>query len=347
MAEQYRDDMAQPGSPNTAHDTPESADIVDLGGQVHCIDTRMGGYHGIAAGYAILGSRPALIETGTALSAPIVQKALGQLGIGPSDLATVVVTHIHLDHAGGVGDIARMFPNATVVVHERGARHLADPSRLVASARRVFGDALDTLFGELRPVDAERIVSLGDVGVVDLGDGRCLEAFYAPGHASHHVGLVDSLTGDLYTGDAAGVYVPETAQVRPATPPPDFDLDQAITSIHTMMQIAPTRLLFSHFGPVSNVQSTLEQSVEELRLWVDIVARARGTQDSPEHDLDHAVAMIRQRFIDGSAGYYGSSAVQDKFETLSPVRSNVTGISRWLDRPADSSGAAAVSRPRG
>ena len=104
------------------------------------IDTRMAGYPGITAGYLILSDRPCLVETGTAPSAPVVRDALAALGIGPADLATVVVTHIHLDHAGGAGDVAALYPGAEVVVHERGARHLADPSRLMASARQVYGD---------------------------------------------------------------------------------------------------------------------------------------------------------------------------------------------------------------
>jgi glyoxylase-like metal-dependent hydrolase (beta-lactamase superfamily II) len=141
-----------------------------------------------------------------------------------------VVTHIHLDHAGGAGDVASMFPSASVVVHQKGARHLADPSRLMASARAVYGDALDALFGEMAPVPADRIVALDDVGVVDLGGGRRLDSHYSPGHARHHVGLVDSESGDLYVGDAAGVYIPETGDLRPATPPPDFELDSATTA---------------------------------------------------------------------------------------------------------------------
>src|SRR6266436_27781 len=125
--------------------------ITDLGHEVFQIDTRMAGYDGVTAGYLIRGDRPCLVETGTAPSAPTVRDALARLGVGPGDLATVVVTHIHLDHAGGVGHIAEMFPSAEIVVHELGARHLADPSRLMGSARQVYGDALDGLFGELAP----------------------------------------------------------------------------------------------------------------------------------------------------------------------------------------------------
>src|SRR6201993_5585385 len=113
--------------------------ITDLGHEVYQIDTRMAGYDGITAGYLIRGDRPCLVETGTAPSAPVVRDALTALGIGADDLATVVVTHIHLDHAGGSGDIAAMFPAAQIVVHQRGARHLADPSRLMAGARMVYG----------------------------------------------------------------------------------------------------------------------------------------------------------------------------------------------------------------
>ena len=222
--------------------------VTDLGDEVFEIDTLMGGHAGITAGYLIRSDRPCLVETGTALSAPTVVRALAALGIGPEDLATVVVTHIHLDHAGGVGDIAEAFPRAQVVVHERGARHLVDPTKLVASAHRVFGPVMGELFGDLRPTAAERVVALGDVGTIDLGGGRRLDAFHAPGHASHHVGLLDPSTGDLYTGDAAGVYVPEADELRPATPPPDFDLDLALASMARMRQITPSRLLFARFS---------------------------------------------------------------------------------------------------
>lgn len=316
--------------------------ITALGNEVFEIDTLMGGYSGITAGYLIRGERPCLVETGTALSAPTVVDALERLGVGTDDLATIVVTHIHLDHAGGVGDMGDAFPQAQVVVHERGARHLADPTKLVASARRVFGHAMDDLFGELRPTDAARIVALGEMGRIDLGGGRTLEAFHAPGHASHHLGLLDSSTGDLYTGDAAGVYVPEVHDVRPATPPPDFDLDLALTSMARMREIAPQRLLFSHYGPVTAVDEILTRSEEVLIHWVDLVRQARTMQ----MDLDHAVAMVFERTR--LATVMEDDNAMEKWEVLSSTPANVAGISRWLDRvegPGSTSGdAASVTR---
>lgn len=303
------------------------ADTVDLGNDVFMMDTRMGGYESITSSYLIRGSKPCLVETGTARSAPIVVEQLARLGIGPEDLATIVVTHIHLDHAGGVGDLAEAFPHAQVVVQERGARHLADPSRLVASAHRVFGDIMDRLFGDLRPTDAARIVAIGERGSVDLGDGRSLAAFHNPGHASHHIGLVDSATGDLYTGDAAGVYVPETADVRPATPPPDFDLDLTLSSLAAMREVRPTRLLFSHFGPVTDIDETLDASVDELHAWVDAVRVARAVTP----DMDHAVAMVAERDRARHPRLYDEKELLAKQEALSGTQANVAGIMRWLD----------------
>ena len=320
-------------SEETAAETanPDTAtQITALGREVFQIDTRMAGYEGITAGYLIRGDRPCLVETGTAPSAPVVRDALARLGIGAGDLATVVVTHIHLDHAGGAGDIAVMFPAAHIVVHQRGARHLADPSRLMAGARQVYGDALDRLFGTLTPVPADRIVALDDTGTIDLGGGRRLDSHYSPGHAKHHVGLIDSDSGDLYTGDAAGVYIPETADLRPATPPPDFDLDLALGSLRTFAALQPSRLLFSHYGPVSEVAETLDRSAEEIRIWVEQTRQAHAAG----LDLDHAVAMVRERTNDRYKAMRPDAEPElgARFERLSSTGLNVVGIMHWLDR---------------
>jgi glyoxylase-like metal-dependent hydrolase (beta-lactamase superfamily II) len=315
---------------------PAGSDVITpLGHEVFQIDTRMAGYQGITAAYLIRSERPCLVETGTAPSAPVVRDALATLGIGPGDLATVAVTHIHLDHAGGTGDIARMFPQAQIVVHELGARHLGDPSRLMASARRVYGDELDDLFGTLAPTPVERIRAVEQTGMVDLGGGRRLESHYSPGHARHHVGLIDTESGDLYVGDAAGVFIPETGDLRPATPPPDFDLGTALESLRTFAALLPARLLFSHYGPVTDVQQTLERSADELQLWVRETRLARGAG----LDLDHAVAMVaertRERYAVLAPG--ADPELLAKVNRVAGAAANVAGIMHWLDmsEPAD------------
>ena len=206
----------------------------------------------------------------------------------------------------------------------------------MASARLVYGRALERLFGVLAPVPAERIVALDDIGTVDLGGGRRLDSHYSPGHAKHHVGLVDSDTGDLYVGDAAGVYLPETGDVRPATPPPDFDMETALASVRKFAALQPARLLFSHYGPVTSVGETLDRSAEEITVWVEETRRARAAG----LDLDHAVAMVRERTNDR---YLATSpdadpAIAEKFERVSGSVGNVEGIMHWLDKTEPNGG---------
>jgi glyoxylase-like metal-dependent hydrolase (beta-lactamase superfamily II) len=324
------------GTPSNGAPIGLDSDVITpLGHEVFQIDTRMAGYPGITAGYLIRSDRPCLVETGTAPSAPVVKQALAELGVRPGDLAAIVVTHIHLDHAGGVGDLARMYPQAEVVVHEHGARHLADPRKLMASASLVYGDELDTLFGRLAATPAERIRAVDGVGVVDLGGGRRLESHYSPGHAKHHVGLLDSVSGDLYVGDAAGIYIPETGDLRPATPPPDFDLETALASLRLFAGLAPTRLLFSHYGPVAAVAQALDRSADELRVWVDETRRAH----SAGLDLDHAVAMVAERTAARYAMFAPSAdpELAARYEPVAATAPNVAGIWRSLETSAQAS----------
>lgn len=198
----------------------------------------------------------------------------------------------------------------------------------MTSARMVWGDKLDTLFGELSPTESSRIRALGDRGAIDLGNGRTLDSHYSPGHAKHHVGLIDSGTGDLYVGDAAGVYLPQTGDLRPATPPPDFDLQTALNSIGLFKALGPQRLLFSHYGPVADVAETLERSAEELRVWVELTRQAH----SEGMDLDHAVAMVKERTQERYTALKADDVTAEQFELLSGAPSNVAGILHWLNR---------------
>ena len=296
------------------------------------IDTRLGGWEQVTAGYLIEGPEPVLVETGSQTSLDAVLDALAALGLGPSDLAGVVVTHIHLDHAGAVGDVAAAFPDATVYVHEKGARHLADPSRLIDSAARVYGDLLDRLYGRLTPTPPDRIRVLGDGEQVRIGPARSLTAVDSPGHAKHHLALHDSETGVLFTGDAVGVRLPDVGVLRPATPPPDFDLDQAVASLRAFAARRPSALALAHFGVVPGPPAdTLEEAEATLRRWAEVAEAAwREGRD--------VAAALDTAFGSELAGFDESR--REKHETLNGVHSNAAGLRRWLDTRRDAAGPA-------
>ncbi len=293
---------------------------------VTAIDTFMGGRERYTAAYLLTASQPTLVETGPGTSVEPVARALDALGIAPDALAHIVLTHIHLDHAGGVGSLAGRFPNATVWVHERGARHLADPSRLVASATRVYGDErMASLFGPVEPVPAERLRVLDEAGPLDIG-GRTLRALDTPGHASHHLALVDSSTGVVFTGDALGIHVPNLPVLRPATPPPEFDLELAVASIERIRAAASSTLLFAHFGPIADVDRTCDLAVRRLREWTDAV---RGAMRSTT-DLDEIVEVLAREAARETVTGAEAQLDLDRLETLAGVRMNAAGIARYL-----------------
>lgn len=295
---------------------------------VTAIDTFYGGRERYTAAYLLDAREPTIIETGPTTSVEHVTAGLDRLGIGRSELANIVVTHIHLDHAGGVGALCRIYPNATVWVHERGAPHLADPARLVASTTRVYGDEqMASLFGPVEAVPAQRIRSVADGDVIELG-GRALSAVATPGHASHQVALIDSATGAVFTGDALGIHTLDTPVLRPATPPPDYDLELAIDSIERIRSLAGDLVLFSHFGPVREVERICDLAVKRFRDWTEAVC---GAMERTE-DLDEIVAVLEeeaQRDVET-----GSEAEIDlgRLEILAGVRMNAMGIMRYWQK---------------
>lgn len=306
------------------------------------IDTFYAGRERCTAAYLLAADEPAIVETGPTTSAGPVVAGLERLGIGRNDLAHIVVTHIHLDHAGGVGRLAAVFPNATIWVHERGAPHLADPRKLVASAGRVYGEQqMAVLFGPVAPVPAERLRALGGDDRIELG-GRALEVFATPGHASHHVALADTRTGAVFTGDALGIHVPDVRALRPATPPPDFDLDLTVESIERIRARARSGLvLFSHFGPVTEVERICDLAVQRTRAWAEVVGSALRRTD----DLEEIVGFLEteaRRDVET-----GSEAPLDleRFETLSSIRMNALGIIRYWKKRAEREATAGGAQP--
>jgi glyoxylase-like metal-dependent hydrolase (beta-lactamase superfamily II) len=294
----------------------------EIGSGVIEIDTLLGGWERVTAGYLITGPAPVLVETGSQSSVPALLEALAGLGVGADDLAGVAVTHIHLDHAGGVGNVARAFPRATVYVHGKGARHLIDPTRLVDSAARVYGRLLDSLYGRLDPTPAERIHVLEDGEEIRVGPDRVLVTVDSPGHAKHHLALHDSASGILFAGDAVGVRLPDAGVLRPSTPPPDFDLEQAIHSLERFAGRRPAGLALAHYGLVPDPSSLLEEAQDTLRRWAEVAEGAWRRGEDIAGALDEA-------FGDEIGDV--DPAQREKLETLNGVHSNAAGFRRWLE----------------
>jgi glyoxylase-like metal-dependent hydrolase (beta-lactamase superfamily II) len=310
------------------HD-PESGAVLPVVPMPHSIapgvleiDTLLGGWERVTAGYLIEGSAPVLIETGSQSSVPVLLAALDLIGVGPEELAGVAITHIHLDHAGGVGDVARAFPSAAVYVHEKGARHLADPTRLIDSASRVYGPLLDTLYGRMAPTDAERLHVVTDGEEIAVSANRSLVAVDSPGHAKHHVGFHDSGSGVLFAGDAVGVKLPDGGVLRPATPPPDFDLSLALHSIEKFAARRPTAIALAHYGLLESPEELLAEASETLREWAETAETAyRAGADIAE--------ALSARFDAALADV--DPAHREKLDTLNGVHSNAAGFRRWLE----------------
>ena len=292
------------------------------------IDTQMHGRPGITGCFVVRGNElTALVETGPKSSVDHVLKGLADAGAEPDWL---VVTHIHLDHAGAAGTLAQHFPKARIAVHEVGAPHLADPTKLWSSAARIYGDKMEELWGGMDPVDPERITSLKDGDEIDLG-GRKLTAIDTPGHARHHHTYLDDATGIAFTGDAMGVRLSDVGVVRPATPPPEFDLEDDIASIERIRSLRPTEMWLTHFGShePQPVDEVCDEAIAAVRSWEEWVKEARTRSD----DLDAIASEVQKQAEDALGGRLTPEAI-DRMEQTTSYRMNTWGYVRYLDRKA-------------
>jgi glyoxylase-like metal-dependent hydrolase (beta-lactamase superfamily II) len=229
------------------------------------------GEPGIIGSYLLNGGNEiALIDPGPGSMLEAQLAAIRESGLDPAEVTHLVLTHIHLDHAGMTGSLLRHMPKATVYVHSKGAPHLLDTSKVVASAERIYGGRMEELWGAIESVPQERLKVIEDGDVLNIA-GRRLEVHYTPGHAVHHVVFFDVHSGELFAGDAAGVRLQGVDYVRPPTPPPDLDIEAWSASIDKIKKLRPDVLYIAHFGPTKNVTSHLERLREKLYSWGDFV----------------------------------------------------------------------------
>jgi len=236
--------------------------------RVETIDLNFLGTEKVIATFLLLGGNSAaIVETGPTSCLEHLQAGLKANGVSPEDVWEVLLTHIHLDHAGASGHLAGLLPNATFYVHELGYPHLADPSKLVTSATRIYGERMDELWGEARPVPEERLVVLGDGEEVGAAGGR-LVAHDTPGHAYHHLAYLEPESGSLFAGDVAGIRLPGQSYVRPPTPPPEIDVEAWVRSIENIRKMAPVTLHPTHFGSYEDVDRHLSELEQRLQDWL-------------------------------------------------------------------------------
>lgn len=277
---------------------------------------------GAIAAYVLLGEEPAVIDPGPTTVFPRLQAELERLGVGSKDLRHVLLTHVHLDHAGATGHVVEAYPEAVVHVHSDGAPHMADPTRLVASTRRTFGDAHDRLWGEVRPVPAGRMRTW------EQGQPRPLQGIRpvpTPGHIGHHLAYLDEGEGTLYSGDSMGIVLADDAPTHPPTPPPSIDLRAWERTLDEIAGIGPERFGATHFGIHGDVPGRVAQLRQRLGALEARVRLAIGAGD--QEDAARYEEEVRREL----GGFLGRGAV-DRYFDMFTAATDWAGVKFYLDR---------------
>lgn len=257
----------------------------------------------------------ALVDPGPATTMAGLEQQLADKGVRLDEIRHVLLTHIHLDHAGCAGALLEKCPQAELLVHEKGARHMVDPSRLMSSATRLYGADMERLWGEMRPVPADRVRVLSGGERVVAG-GRELEVAYTPGHASHHVSFFDASAGIAFVGDVAGIRRGNGNYILPPAPPPDIDLEAWRASADRILAWNPDTLFLTHFGPFHGARPHFQELFERLLAWSDLVRRLVRDQSLTEEArqekfVEEAVQDLRRVVGEVEAGQYSRAGRLD------------------------------------
>jgi glyoxylase-like metal-dependent hydrolase (beta-lactamase superfamily II) len=299
-----------------------------LGDDLAVIDLKFQNLSALIATYVVrTGDGLALIDVGPGSTLPALLEGLDQLGLRFDDVRHILVTHIHLDHAGAAGSLMARLPESTLYVHERGHRHMLDPERLLSSARQVYGALMDPLWGEFLPTPAERSIALSDGDRLDIG-GVTFDVHYTPGHASHHVAFHEPSRNIVFAGDVAGVRVPPSPLVWPPTPPPDIDVEAWKASIKRLRALDPEQLLIAHFGPYADVWEHLDRLERRLDEWIE---RFEGWR-SQELSRDAMISALKDASLAEINAEPNSASTVGATRYVTPYYMNVDGMNRYLDK---------------
>ncbi|MFD1571187.1 MBL fold metallo-hydrolase [Halorubrum laminariae] len=254
-------------------------------------DTGMFDTEEYGAVYVYDTERPIVVDTGTGGNRETLFKTIEEIGIGREDLEWILATHAHLDHAGGAGHLAERYPNAEVVIPEKGVRHLVDPEALVEGTKAAVEDQWK-YYDDPAPVPEDRISGLADGDRIDLGD-RELVVHEAPGHAPHHAVYHNPDAGVVFAADAGGIYVPEVDEIVATSPPPQFDLNQCLDDIQTIDDLDPEYICFGHFGPREYEPVLAGEAKRAFVEWVEAVRAKREELGDDDTVVDHFEAASR------------------------------------------------------
>jgi glyoxylase-like metal-dependent hydrolase (beta-lactamase superfamily II) len=246
--------------------------VTQVASNIYYLDSRKVDGFGVSGVYFVVADGITLIETGTARIAPDILKAVCDIGFKETDIKNAIVTHIHLDHAGGTGWLVNRLPHLKVYVHENGSKHLHDPSKLIESAKMVYGD-LKTIYeihGEIWPVPVKNLIPVKDLDL-NIGGGLVLKIFNAPGHSSHHLCIFEPHTGCLFSGEALGHYHPETDMLQPAVAPPAFDFEKNLQTMNVIEGMNPELICFSQFGCRSDAIFVIDEARCQLKSYYDSI----------------------------------------------------------------------------
>jgi len=301
---------------------------------IHTIDTGFGRPNFDAAYLVVERGRGAFIDSGTAHALPRFLDAIAAADLEPKDIDWVILTHVHLDHAGGAGELMRHLPHAMLAVHPRGARHMIDPSVLIAGASAVYGeDVVRRDYGEIVPVAKDRVIEATDGFVVDLA-GRALLCLDTPGHAKHHIAIHDERANAFFTGDIFGLSYRELdtaagAFIIPTTSPVQFDPDEAHASIERMMRYEPEAMYLTHYDRVTDVKRLASDLHEQIDAMVAIARRHAGAADR-EDRIAEAFAELYVARARKHGVALGTEAILRLLKI--DIRLNAQGIVVWMDR---------------
>lgn len=283
----------------------------------------------------------ALVDPGPEARLETLWEALAGMGCGPTDVRAVLLTHIHLDHAAATGAIVRAAPDASVFVHPVGAPHLLDPSRLLGHARRIYGDQMKRLWGDVLPVPERALRQVGEGSEVELG-ARRLQVADVPGHAKHHVAYFEPAAGVAWIGDVGGLRI-EGGPTVPVTPPPDIDVDAWSRSIDRIMAWRPKRIATTHFGIHDDPEAHFDRLRQGLSDWA--VRVRRSLEDGPEDDHERARAFAGH--VRAELSSTASADVVDLYAAASAFEDSWRGLARYWRKAAGSTSRRPPSPPRG